>query len=81
MLTREHMAAALDRYLMGTCTSQELAEWAEAIDQREDIGLERAGEDVLEQIIGNITLADAMGGEHGLTHLELASIRRSLQLP
>lgn len=80
-LTCSHMAAALDRYLTGACTSQELADWAEAIEQRADISLDPDHGDVLKQMIVDITVADAVRGEHGLTHSLAAALRQSLAHP
>lgn len=81
MLTRVHMARALDRCLASACTSHELAEWAEAIDCREDIELEPGHADVLQQVIVDITIADAVGGEHGLTHAKIRAFAAQLGDP
>jgi hypothetical protein len=37
LLTKEHFLGVMDRYLAGSISAQELEEWAESLEQREDV--------------------------------------------
>lgn len=50
-LTRGHIKHALNKYLQGDLTNQQLEYWANVIECRDDIGFEEGYEDILEEIL------------------------------
>lgn len=50
-LTPAHAVRMLERYLAGELTSGDLERWANAIEAREDIGLDTDAADALEEVI------------------------------
>jgi hypothetical protein len=51
--------------LAGACTFHELADWAEAVDVREDIELEPRYADVMQRVIVSITLPMRLAASTG----------------
>jgi hypothetical protein len=51
VLTRHHVSRILIRFSAGNLSANEVETWAEAIEGRDDIGLERGHEGSLKQII------------------------------
>jgi hypothetical protein len=47
LLTREHFRSALNRYLRGEITAEQLEDWAGSLECREDIGFDSRWEAVL----------------------------------
>jgi hypothetical protein len=50
-LTRSNVVTILQRFLDREITAQEVEDWANAIEGREDLGLEQGHEDVLQQVL------------------------------
>ncbi len=50
-LTRQHIIAALNRYVLGDLTTDQVESWANAIEGREDIDYESEHEEILHEII------------------------------
>ena len=49
VLTPGHLRAVLERFIAGTLTAKETSSWAEAIEGRDDIGLQQGFEAVLKE--------------------------------
>jgi hypothetical protein len=54
-MTIADMVSVLDRYLGGEVTSQQLEGWAEALTGRSDIGLQPGAEELLKQLLFEIS--------------------------
>jgi hypothetical protein len=59
MFTRQHAANVLRRYLAGEFDARTVADWADAIEIREDIGHEPGHEDALKDLIFELANPDA----------------------
>lgn len=51
VLRRSHLSSVLDRYLAGNLGPEDVEEWANAIEGREDVGYEPAHADLLRELI------------------------------
>lgn len=51
LLTRDHAAALLSRYLRGELSAADLEHWADAVESREDVGFEQGSERVLRALL------------------------------
>ena len=51
VLTKEHFLGVMDRYLAGSLSAEQLEEWAESLEQREDVGFLPEAEDVLDETL------------------------------
>jgi len=58
VLTREHLGAVLQRFVLGTLNADETSSWAEAIEGRDDIGLQKAFEPLLKQLLFELANPD-----------------------
>lgn len=66
MLLPEHVIKMLERFLSGELASSDLERWANAIEGRDDIGLDADASDALEEVIfelANPTLQGATTAE------------------
>ncbi|MDQ6713731.1 MAG: hypothetical protein M3Z28_11170 [Candidatus Dormibacteraeota bacterium] len=54
-LTRGDARNALDRYLDGAISTEELEQWANAIEGRDDIGFESGSEELLKDFVFQIS--------------------------
>jgi hypothetical protein len=51
LLTREDIVRILDRYLAGKLTTEQVTDWADLVECREDIGFPSGDEDVLREAV------------------------------
>jgi len=51
VLTKEHFLGVMDRYLAGSLSAGQLEEWAESLEQREDVGFSPDAETVLDETL------------------------------
>jgi hypothetical protein len=51
LVERCHLKAALEKYLVGAMPANEVEEWAEALEGREDIGFESGAEDLISDVL------------------------------
>jgi len=78
LLTREDIVRVLDRYLAGELTAEQVTDWADRVECREDIGFSGGDEDVLADAVfrlANPSLRDELTPELGQI------IRRELTEP
>jgi len=74
LLTRAHIVAVLNQYINGQLSSTQVEEWANAIECREDIGLEAEKKDLLSGTIfqlANPTLTEKLSKEMATTLIDL----------
>jgi len=67
VLTPSHLRHVLQRYLDGALSAQQLEDWANAIECREDIGFLKAHRDALQEVIhqlANPLLTQAITAEN-----------------
>jgi hypothetical protein len=60
-LTRDHVANALVSFSNGECEASDVEAWAEAIEGRDDIGLESGHEERLKRIVFEIANPEVSG--------------------
>jgi hypothetical protein len=68
LLTREDIVRVLDRYLAGELTAEQVTDWADLVECREDIGFPGGDEDVLSDAVfrlANPNLRDEVTPELG----------------
>ena len=51
ILTREHIASVLNRYLAGELNEKQVEDWADLIEGREDIDFDEMHEDVIRDLM------------------------------
>lgn len=51
VLTKEHFLGVMDRYLAGSLSAEQLEEWAESLEQREDVAFSPEAETVLDETL------------------------------
>jgi hypothetical protein len=51
VLTKEHFLGVMDRYLAGAVSAAQLEEWAESLEQREDVAFSPEAESVLDEVL------------------------------
>lgn len=51
VLSTSDVQQVLDMYLTGTVTAQELENWADALENREDVGRESGKEEIINQLL------------------------------
>jgi hypothetical protein len=81
VLTRQDILAVLDRYLAGDLTSEQVTDWADLVECREDIALPDGEKDLLSDVIfrlANPYLRDEVTPELGQRiRRELTDARRT----
>jgi hypothetical protein len=70
-LTRQHVLAILSRYLAGQLTAEQVTDWADLVECREDFGYEQVFEEGLKRAVfelanPNLTEAVTPGVAHAL---------------
>ena len=50
-ITRQHLRSVLSRYLDGELTSEQVTDWADLVECREDLGYEQGFEDALQRAV------------------------------
>jgi hypothetical protein len=58
VLTPGHLGAVLERFVAGTLTADDTSSWAEAIEGRDDIGLQKGFEPLLKQLLFELANPD-----------------------
>ena len=51
VLTKEHFLGVMDRYLAGDLSAEQLEEWAESLEKREDVAFSPEAEGVLDETL------------------------------
>ena len=74
-MTSADMVSVLDRYLGGEVTSQQLEGWAEALVGRSDIGLQPGAEELLKQLLFEISTPEI---NFEITPSQVSAWRRQL---
>jgi len=71
-LSQDNVRSVLDRYLLGSLTSEEVEQWANLLEGREDIAAERSVRDMIHQLANPL-----LEGE--LSHAVARSLLAKLQ--
>ena len=51
VLTEEHFVRIMDRFLVGQLTADQVVEWAENLEQREDVGFSQDKPEALDELL------------------------------
>jgi hypothetical protein len=51
VLTKEHFLSVMDRYLADAISAEELEDWAESLEQREDVAFSLEAEGALDELL------------------------------
>lgn len=60
-VTTGHIAAVLDRFREGTLGAEEVVAWAESVHLRDDIGRQAGAEDVINQVLVEMSSPELFG--------------------